>query len=172
MKKLFLVIGIALIGTSSFFAQQKEIEITPNNSWLKAGLTTGIPVGDASDVSSFNLGVDLRGQYLFNPNFAIGVASGYNHFFGKDAFEDFGVIPVAGFARYYFTPNGLFIGSDVGYGLLTNVDNNDGGLYVNPQIGYHNRDWNIYAYYQNTFAENDLDLQTVGVGVTYNIRFK
>lgn len=172
MKKLFLVIGIALIGTSSFFAQQKDIEITPNNSWLKAGLTTGIPVGDASDVSSFNLGIDLRGQYLFNPNFAIGVASGYNHFFGKDGFEDFGVIPVAGFARYYFTPNGLFIGSDVGYGLLTNVDNNDGGLYVNPQIGYHNRDWNIYAYYQNTFAENDLDLQTVGVGVTYNIRFK
>lgn len=160
------------MGTAAIHAQNTDIDITPNNSWLKAGLTAGIPVGDASDISSFSAGVDLRGQYLFNPNFAIGIASGYNHFFGKDDVEDFGVVPVAGFARYYFTPNGLFIGSDIGYGFLTNVDNNDGGLYVNPQIGYHNRDWNIYAFYQNTFAENDVDLQNVGVGVTYNIRFK
>lgn len=170
MKNLFLIIG--LLGLSPIFAQQNEIDITPDNSWLKAGLTAGIPVGDASDVSSFNLGVDLRGQYLFNPNFAIGVASGYSHFFAKDDLEDFGVIPVAGFLRYYFTPSGLFFGSDLGYGFLSNVENNEGGLYVNPQIGYHNRDWNIYAFYQNTFAENDVDLQTVGVGVTYNIRFK
>jgi hypothetical protein len=172
MKKLFLIIGIGLIGSTSIFAQETEIDITPNNSWFKAGLTAGVPVGDAGDISSFNLGLDLRGQYLFNPNFAIGVASGYSHYFGKDSFEDFGVIPVAGFVRYYFTPKGLFLGADLGYGFLTNIDNNEGGLYVNPQIGYHNYDWNIYAFYQNTFAENDVDLQNVGVGVTYNIRFK
>ena len=170
MKKLFLVIG--LLGLSQIFAQQNEIDITPDNSWLKAGLTAGIPVGDASDVSSFNLGAEVRGQYLFNPNFAIGLASGYNHCFAKDELEDFGIVPVAGFFRYYFTPSGLFLGTDLGYGFLTNVENNEGGLYVNPQIGYHNRDWNIYAFYQNTFAENDVDLQSVGVGVTYNIRFK
>jgi hypothetical protein len=170
MKKIFFIIGF--LGLSPIFAQQNEMEITPKNSWLKAGLTAGIPVGDANDVSSFNLGLDLRGQYLFNPNFAIGIASGYSHFFAKDGFEDFGVIPVAGFIRYYFTPSGLFLGSDLGYGFLTNIENNDGGLYVNPQIGYHNRDWNLYAFYQNTFAENDLNLQTVGLGVTYNIRFK
>ncbi|HLV15197.1 MAG TPA: hypothetical protein VKY41_08455 [Xanthomarina sp.] len=170
MKKIFLVIMI--FGLTPIFAQQNEVEFTPKNSWLKAGLTAGIPVGDASDLSSFSLGLDLRGQYLFNPNVAIGVASGYSHYFGKDKFDDFGLVPLAGFFRYYFTPNGLFIGTDVGYGLLTNVDNHEGGLYVNPQIGYHNRDWNIYAFYQNTFAENDLNLQQVGVGVTYNIRFK
>ena len=169
-----LILSIGLLVTSFAFAQNTdmdEIDINSDNSWLKAGLTTGIPVGDASDVSSFNLGVDLRGQYLFNPNLGIGVASGYNHFFGKDGFDDFGIVPLAGFIRYYFTPNGLFLGSDLGYGFLTGVDNNSGGLYVNPQIGYHNRDWNIYAYYQNTFAENDVDLQTVGIGATYNIRF-
>jgi hypothetical protein len=114
----------------------------------------------------------VRGQYLFNPNVAIGLASGYSHYFGKDGIDDFGVIPAAGFFRYYFTPDGLFLGTDIGYGFLTNIDNNEGGLYVNPQIGYHNRDWNLYAFYQNTFAENDVDLQTVGLGVTYNIRFK
>ncbi|WP_100611393.1 hypothetical protein [Confluentibacter lentus] len=169
MKKLFL--GIALLGFSSMFAQETEINITPDNSWFKAGVTAGIPVGDASDVASFNLGLDLRGQYLFNPNFAIGVASGYTHFFAKDGLDDFGIIPLAGFARYYFAPEGLFVGADLGYGFLTNVESNAGGLYVNPHIGYHNRDWNFYAFYQNTFAENDFDFQTVGVGATYNIRF-
>jgi hypothetical protein len=169
MKKLFLFIG--LLGLSSTYAQE-PVDITPDNSWLKAGLTAGIPVGDASDVASFNVGLDFRGQYLVTPNFGIGVASGYNHYFGKDGFDDFGMIPLAGFLRYYFTPSGIFIGSDIGYGFLTGVDNNSGGLYVNPQIGYHNRDWNIYGYYQNTFTENDFNLQSVGVGVTYNIRFK
>ncbi|MDN3665890.1 hypothetical protein ACFFU1_05840 [Algibacter miyuki] len=169
MKKILLV--AVLLGFNSVFAQE-DVEITSDNSWLKAGIITGIPVGDASDVSSYSLGLDLRGQYLINPNIGVGVASGYNHFFGKDDIDDFGVIPAAGFVRYYFTPNGLFLGTDVGYGFLTNVENNDGGLYVNPQIGYHNKDWNFYAYYQNTFAEYDVDVQNVGVGVTYNIRFK
>ncbi|WP_417855101.1 hypothetical protein [Xanthomarina gelatinilytica] len=172
MKKLFLV--AFLLGFAPTFAQEtdiEDVELTPDNSWLKLGLTAGVPIGDANDASSFAFGADLRGQYLFNPNIAIGLASGYTHYFGKDNIDDFGVIPAAGFFRYYFTPDGLFLGVDVGYGFLANIDNNDGGLYVNPQIGYHNRDWNFYGYYQNTFAENELDIQNVGVGVTYNIRF-
>lgn len=170
MKKLFLV--MILLGTAPMFAQQKEINITPNNSWFKAGITAGVPVGDASDFSSVNIGVDLRAQYLVNPNFAIGGATGYNHFFGKDGVDDFGVIPLAGFARYYFAREGLFVGADAGFGFVTNIESNVGGLYINPHIGYHNRDWNFYVFYQNTFAENNVDLQTVGVGATYNIRFK
>ena len=170
MKKIFLFFG--LVSMNFITAQQTDIDITPDNSWLKAGITAGAPVGDAADAASFNLGLDLRGQYLFNPNFAIGVVSGYTHYFGKDNVDDFGVIPLAGFARYYFTKSGIFIGADLGYGFLSNVEDNGGGLYLNPQIGYHNRDWNIYGFYQNTFAENDVDIQSVGVGVTYNIRFK
>ena len=172
MKKLFLIIGIGLISSTSIFAQKTPVKITPKNSWFKAGLTAGVPVGDASDIASFNVGLDLRGQYLVTPNLAIGGVSGYNHYFAKDEFDDFGIVPLAGFARYYFKPKGIFIGTDVGFGLLTGTEDNDGGLYVNPHIGYHNRDWNLYAFYQNTFAENDVDLQNVGVGVTYNIRFK
>ncbi|MFD2552265.1 hypothetical protein ACFSQP_10595 [Bizionia sediminis] len=170
MKKL--LVAVAFLGCLSAFAQTEDIDITPNNSWLKAGITAGIPLGDAEDFSSFALGADVRGQYLFNPNIAVGVASGYTHYFGKDNFEDIGIIPAAAFFRYYFTPDGLFFGADVGYGFLTNVDNNSGGLYLNPQIGYHNEDWNFYAYYQNTMAENDINIQNIGVGVTYNIRFK
>ena len=79
MKKSILLV---LIFTCSYvFAQD---DISSKNSWFKAGITAGVPIGDTADVSSFNLGLDFRGQYLVNPNFAIGVASGYNHFFGKD----------------------------------------------------------------------------------------
>jgi hypothetical protein len=168
MKKIVLL--FSLLVSSMLFAQE-EINITNTNSWFKAGITAGIPVGDANDASSFALGLDARGQYLVSPNFAIGIASGYTHYFGKDDIDDFGTVPVAGFARYYFTKSGVFIGSDFGYSFLTNIENNAGGLYVNPQIGYHNRDWNIYGYFQNTFAENDVKVQNVGIGATYNIRF-
>lgn len=169
MKKLILLVALFTAGAT--FAQNQEVDFNSNNSWFKIGLNAGLPVGDLDDFSSFSVGLDLRGQYLVTPNFGIGLATGYNQIFGKDGVDDFGIVPLAGFARYYFKSKGLFIGTDFGYGLLTNVDNNEGGLYVNPQIGYHNRDWNFYAFYQNTFAEHDFDIQVVGIGATYNLRF-
>ncbi|MEO9076932.1 MAG: hypothetical protein ABI263_06505 [Gelidibacter sp.] len=168
MKKVILLFTLFVVGTT--FAQEYE-DISSTNSWLKIGLNAGVPMGDADDLSSLALGLDLKGQYLVTPNFGIGLASGYTHFIGKEDLSDFGLIPAAAFARYYFKPKGLFLGVDFGYGFLTNVENNDGGLYVNPQIGYHNRDWNFFAYYQNTFAENDFDIQVLGIGATYNLRF-
>lgn len=173
MKKVILLFTLLVVGTT--FAQEKKTikykDISSKNSWFKIGLNAGVPLGDADDVSSFALGLDLKGQYLVTPNFGIGLTTGYDHFFGKDGVDDFGIIPAAAFARYYFKPKGLFLGVDFGYGFLTNVDNNSGGLYVNPQIGYHNRDWNFFAYYQNTFAENEFDIQVLGIGATYNLRF-
>lgn len=169
MKKIFLV--FSLFTVSFAFSQSSEVKITPENSWFKAGLNVGLPIGDMADVSSLMIGADFRAQYLVNPNFGIGVASGYNHFFGKDGVQDLGLIPLAGFMRYYAQPKGLFVGADVGYGFLTNADNNSGGLYLNPQIGYHNEKWNFYAFYQHTFAQNDFDIQVIGLGTTYNIMF-
>jgi hypothetical protein len=169
MKKIFLVFSLF---TASFaFSQAQDLNITTDNSWFKAGFKAGLPMGDTADFSSFTVGADVRGQYLVTPHFGIGVASGYNHFFGKDGGEDFGLIPLAGFARYYFQTEGVFVGADLGYGFLTNVDNNSGGMYVSPQIGYHNKKWNIYGFYKHSFTENDVDIQAVGIGATYNIMF-
>lgn len=169
MKKIVFVLATLCFGLS-YGQEIPEVDITTKNSWFKAGLTAGVPMGDSKEIASFNVGLDVRAQYLFNPHFGIGVASGYTHFFGKDNFDDFGVVPLAGFSRYYFQTEGVFVGADLGYGYLTNVDIS-GGLYLNPQIGYHNKKWNIYGYYQNTFAE-DIAIRSLGVGVTYNIMFK
>lgn len=168
MKKVILLVALFIAGTT--FAQEVD-DITSKNSWLKIGLNAGVPMGDTDEFSSFSFGLDLKGQYLVTPNFGIGVATGYTHIFGKDGVDDFGIIPLAGFARYYFQPKGLFIGADFGYGYLVSDFDSEGGLYVNPQIGYHNNDWNLFAYYQNTFAENDFDIQVLGIGATYNLRF-
>lgn len=168
MKKLLVLFSLFSVGI--FYGQNSEI--TPDNSWLKLGITAAAPVGDTSDYSSFALGADFRGQFLANPNFALGIASGYQNYFAKDDYDDFGVIPLAAFGRYYFNESGWFIGVDVGYGFLTNVDNNSGGLYLNPQIGYNTYHWNFYGFYQHIGTENDFDIQTVGLGITYNIRFE
>lgn len=171
MRKVFLILSVMSLGLI-FGQDMKEIKLTKKNSWLKAGITAGIPVGDISDFSSASLGVDLRGQYMASPNLGIGVASGYNHYFGKDGADDFGMVPLALFGRYYFHEAGIFIGTDLGYGFVTNVDNNYGGLYVNPQIGFNTEDWNFYGFFQNTFSENSANVQSVGLGVTYNFSFK
>lgn len=168
MKKTILLLALLIAGTT--FAQEIK-NVNSKNSWFKIGLNAGLPLDDIKDSSSFSVGLDLKAQYLVTPHFGIGLTSGYNHIFGKDGFDDFGIIPAAGFARYYFKPKGLFVGIDFGYGFLMNLDHNDGGPYVNPQIGYHNRDWNFFASYQNTFAENNFNIRVLGIGATYNLRF-
>ena len=170
MKKV--VLFLTLLGLSNGYAQEiPKVEITPKNSWFKAGLIAGVPMENTRDLASFNVGLDVRAQYLFDSYLAVPIAPGYNHFFAKDDFEDFGIIPLAGYTRYYFQKEGVFVGADFGYGFLTNVESSSGGMYFNPQIGYHNDNWNIYGYYQNTFTD-DFNIRCLGIGATYNIKFK
>jgi hypothetical protein len=170
MKKL-LIGAIALLTFSPSFAQKEE-EVTKKNSWLKAGVNLGVPVGDISNSSSFAAGVDLSGQFMATKNFGIGIASGYTQFFKKDNGANFGTVPLGLLLRYYPQNRGFFAGADVGYTFLTNANGADGGLYVRPQLGYHNYDWNLFAFYNQTFRNVGVDIQTVGVAATYNIRFK
>lgn len=172
MKKIILVAAI-MCSTAVVFAQETT-EITSKNSWLKAGLSAGVPVGDVADFSSFVLGLDLKGQLMSTPHLGIGLTTGYNHFFAKDNFESFGTVPLGAFIRVYPKAQGFFAGTDLGYSFITNVDNADGGFYVKPQIGYHNYSWNIFGYYNGIFRSDNSggNIQHVGIGATYNIRFK
>lgn len=168
MRKLS-VLFMLMIGFAFTNAQ------TEGTNWLKLGIHAGIPVGDAGDASSFALGVDAKYQFLDLESFGIGVATGYTNYFGKEMeiaglgtvdMDDFGVVPVAALFRYYPTQN-FFIGTDLGYGFITGVDDADGGFYYRPEIGYHNNDWNIFAYYAG--VSNDFNVSNAGIGVNYNI---
>lgn len=162
---------------------------------LKVGVSGGIAV--PSNNAGGSLGLDLGYQYLATKHFGIGVASGYQHYFAKENKlgsttidnNSVGVIPVAALFRYYPKAAGIYVGTDLGYGFLTGeervakgiaVNRPDGGFYLRPQVGYHNRNWNFFAHYSKVFtgSENNIrinnntqkyNIGTIGVGVQYNI---
>lgn len=173
MKKTILMGAFALFALTQAFAQNND-PITHRNSWLKAGLSASIPVGDLSNISSVAAGLDLSGQYLVNPHFGIGIASGYTQFFAKKGYKDFGTIPLGLLLRYYPKSQGFFAGVDGGYSFNTNKDYiGKGGAYVKPQLGYHDYNWNFYGFYNQVFQKGAFpDLQNVGIAATYNLRFK
>ncbi len=136
-------------------------------------------------------------QNLVTPHFGLGVATGYQHHFAKENDingtkldnNSFGVVPVAALVRYYPKAEGIYIGTDLGYGVVTgdervaansNVARPDGGFYLKPEVGYHNRNWNIFAHYSKVFtgdkgtinvgnASQKYNTGIIGVGLAYNI---
>jgi hypothetical protein len=155
-------------------AQSSTTEITKRNSWLKLGANLGVPVGNASNYSALAAGVELKGQLMETRNLGIGLTTGYNHYFPKSGSKGFGTLPLGAFVRVYPESKGFFAGVDGGYSFVTEVANATGGVYVRPQLGYHNFDWNIFGFYNNIFRSdlNGRDIGTVGIGATYNLRFR
>ena len=144
-----------------------------------------------------NAGVDVAYQNLITPHVGIGIATGYNQFFGKDNEvggvtlnnNNFGVVPVAALIHYYPQAKGIYVGTDLGYGFITgdekvatnsSVDRPNGGFYLKPEIGWHNRNWNVFAQYTKVFTGDDGKINvgnssqkynagSIGIGVAYNI---
>lgn len=177
MKKLLLSLTLMMAVFATYAQTTREIEdINEDNSWLKLGLNMGIPVGDIGDYSSFAFGLDVAGQFMRTDNFGLGVATGFTKYFKNSdvvGAQDFGAIPLGLMLRYYPEPSGFFVGTDVGYTFLTGDIASDGGFYIRPQVGYHNYDWNIFAFYNQVFTSDPwADIQAIGVAATYNIRFK
>jgi len=127
MKKLFFLSLFSIFVMSSVNAQT-----------FKLGGSIGIPVADASDISTFVLGIDA--YYYFTDIDAlveIGATAGFRNFFG-DEIEGFSIddgqfLPVAGVARVKLFGI-LSGGADLGYAVGIN-DGNDGGLYIRPVVG-------------------------------------
>lgn len=109
---------------------------------IKVGVHGGIPVGDISDASDFDLGLDFA--YLFSPTemFQVGPMLGYSHYFIKDmefggeTFEvdDVSFLPIAASGRVSLG-DAVFAGADLGYAVGLN-DGNDGGFYYRPKLGF------------------------------------
>ena len=181
-----VVLGLGILGAGIVSAQNSEM-----TNMIKLGVNGGIAVPSSN--ASANVGVDLSYQNLVTPGFGLGIATGYNHFFGRTNNvngvdinnNDFGVIPVAALIRVYPKQTGFYLGTDLGYGFIvgdekvaanSTVDRPDGGFYIKPEIGYHNRDWNFAVQYQKTFTGDKGEIGSqkynagaIGVGVGYNI---
>ncbi|PZF74865.1 hypothetical protein [Taibaiella soli] len=173
MRRTFIFSAAFLLMAAEQVRAQSS-DITTRNSWLKIGANVGVPVGNISDYSSFTAGLELKGQFLETPHLGIGLTTGYNHYFAKNGFQDFGTIPLGAFIRYYPRSKGFFAGLDLGYSFVTGYDGATGGFYLKPQLGYHNYNWNFFGYFNDVFRSTDDggDIGSVGVGATYNIRFR
>ncbi|KQR94546.1 hypothetical protein ASG01_01285 [Chryseobacterium sp. Leaf180] len=127
---------------------------------LKIGGHIGAPLGDASDYSSFTLGID--GAYMWNiiKGLDVGVATGYSHFIGKDRFNDFGFIPVAASAKYKFATVPLFVGLDLG-GAISTSNGLDSGLYAYPKVGYQASKAEIFLGIQNIGSRRDFGRERI-----------
>jgi hypothetical protein len=180
LKQTILLAGILTAGIAS--AQSSKM-----NNMIKVGANVGLAV--PSDNLSVAAGVDVSYQNLITPGFGLGIATGYTHYFGKsnNGYDnnDVGVIPVGALIRIYPKQTGFYFGTDLGYGFLVGDDKvasnssaarPDGGFYIKPEIGYHNRDWNFFVQYQKVFvgdkgdiAGQDYNVGNIGVGFGYNI---
>ncbi|GGD08209.1 hypothetical protein [Hyunsoonleella pacifica] len=132
MKKLFFVAIIAIFGSLSVNAQGQ----------FNAGISGGIPIGDAGDFSTFAIAVDLGYLFEISDDFDAGGTIGYSHSFGEEQTfgsitieaQDVQFLPIAGSARFEVAPS-FTLGADLGYALGIN-DGNDGGFYYSPRAQY------------------------------------
>ncbi len=179
-KKAILAAGIISAGLVS--AQSADMR-----NMLKVGANVGLAL--PAENAFWAAGLDVAYQNLVTPGFGLGIATGYTQYFGKDnngnENNDFGVVPVAALVRIYPKQTGFYLGTDLGYGFITGkdkvaenraVDRPDGGFYIKPEIGYHNRDWNFAVQYQKVFTgdkgqigDQNYSAGNLGAAVSYNI---
>ena len=158
MKKTILLVSIALLGICSVLAQNVD------RSSFKAGFNAGLPVADASEISSFSIGLDLNYHWGVSKTFDVGLAAGFINSFSEEEFEDFQFLPVAGSVRIYPTYEFKF-GADAGYAIGIN-DGNEGGFYYRPIIGY-NITGNTELNVSYTAIENNGTFGLVMAGILF-----
>ncbi len=132
MKKTIFFAALFVMGMLTTTAQNE----------FRAGLSGGIPIGDAGDFATFAIAVDLGYLFEISDSFDAGVATGYSNSFGDEItiagvtveLDNVQFIPVAASGRFEVAPS-FTLGADVGYAIGIN-DGNDGGFYYSPRAQY------------------------------------
>ncbi|MFD2910167.1 hypothetical protein ACFSX9_15660 [Flavobacterium ardleyense] len=133
---------------------------------FKAGAHVGLPMGDAKDVYSFNIGLDATYTWAISDKFDAGIGSGYTLYTGKESFiEDASFVPVYATAQFLLTEN-IFLGADLGYAIAVAPSNSDGGFLYQPKVGFQVSEFSVYAGYKGIAADG-ATLGSVNLGFNY-----
>lgn len=155
MKKMFFIALFAICGLG-----------TANAQTFSGGVTLGLPVGDASNFSSFAFGVDLNYMLASDSEFSYGLASGYLNYSGKNGAGSSSLIPVAAAGRYSLSDT-FSLGADLGYGIATQ-SGASGGFYYRPILVYNlSEKMKLNASYAG-FSANGFTTSNLGVGVMFD----
>lgn len=160
MKTTILSAAVAILGLTSAFSQQGNFTI---------GVNAGIPVGDAEEFSTFNIGADVAYRFGLSERFEVGGLAAYSHFFGdsgEDEFgswevDDFQFLPLAATARFNF--GAFFTGGDIGCAVGIN-DGNEGGFFYRPLVGYDFGKFGVLASYSGV-SRDEFTVATLNLGV-------
>ncbi len=165
MKKYALILFFALLGLSV----QAQDE-------FRAGINLGLPVGDAGDITTFNIAIDLGYLFEVTEEVQVGPVLGYSHSFGDSIdtligsidIDDIQFLPVAATGHYNFTEE-FWFGLDLGYALGLN-DGNDGGFYYSPKFAYGvTPNIDILAAYRGISLDGgSFDVLSLGVEFGFN----
>ena len=126
MRKLILCAAIVAFAFTNVNAQE-----------FKAGINAALPIGDAGDLSTFGLALDVAYLFEVSEEFNVGPSIGYNHSFGDSDIidEDFSWLPIAAAGRYSVSEE-FTLGADLGYAIGISPDGVDGGFYYAPRVQY------------------------------------
>lgn len=160
MKKVLLLGAIALFGAVN----------AQSAGNFKLGAHIGLPVGDAADGYSFVAGADVAYMWPVAAEFNLGVASGYNAWFGKTLMgykiPTLSMIPLAAAAEYKFSPQ-FSLGVDLGYGFIFADGDSDGGFYYQPKVAYHFGPGEVYLGYVG-LTKNGFTYSSINLGYAYS----
>jgi hypothetical protein len=144
MKKILLLLVVLSAAAFNSFAQSSKGD---GSGKFSIGVDPGLPVGNASDVSSFAIGGDLKYSLPAAENFDVSLSAGYTTFIGKTVTIDFNgqsvsgkasdikAIPVKLGGRYNFDGASGFFG-EVAFGAAFIQDGGGTAFLYAPGIGY------------------------------------
>lgn len=168
MKKILLAMSIVAV---SFAANAQKNE---GGFHVAGGVHVGLPIGDFGDVSSFGIGAQLQGEYMFAESVSGTITTGYTSFMGKEVdlgaggkykYPATGYVPILAGVRFYAAPS-FFIGAKLGYGLLTGSGDSEGAFNYQPEIGYNAEKFQVAVGY-NALSKNGSSLAHIGLTAMY-----
>lgn len=140
MRKILLLAVLIVSAATASFAQTSK---SSSGGKFSIGVDPGLPVGNASDYSSFAIGGDLKYSIPAAQNFDVSLSAGYSVFIGKTIdiggtsikAGDLKAIPVKVAGRYNFNgPVGFF--GEVGIGAAFIQDGGGTAFVYAPGVGY------------------------------------
>ena len=148
MKKAFLAAAFVVAGFIGAKAQDEGFR-------FGAGVKAAAPIGDFGKVSSFGIGAEVQGEYMFSANFSGLGSIGYTHYLEKDdSGADGGIVPILAGIRFYPAPE-FFVGAKAGVAISTSKGGGSAFNYL-PHIGYNSESFQISlgydAWTKNSFT--------------------
>jgi hypothetical protein len=161
MKTITKLMTITVAAFALLYSANASAQTTKPGGWsFSIGIEPGIPTGNATDISSFEIGGTGRLEYNASANVAVMATVGFYDFMGKTSTLDANVkytslemVPAKLGVKYYIASM-FYIDGEAGFGFDTNYENHV-KLILSPGIGYASNMWDIGVRYENYSGQNN-----------------